>query len=117
MTKDKVIGAELYSVTFVRDYVQFGFHCETDDACLTAYVLPKVTLRGMEYQYDNIGYRDALCGLINQVVENVLTEGEMSLKVVFLGKDELLVRPSDEERNLHAEYATFKCGNWIEVWN
>ncbi|SDW08597.1 hypothetical protein [Paenibacillus sp. CF384] len=118
MAIDKIITAEMYSVTFVRDYVQFGFHCETDDACLTAWALPTVTMKGMKYRYGNIGYRDALCGLINQLVEVVLTGDEDLIKIIFEGKDELSIRPTDEEREILVEYAMFFYGNLlIEVWN
>ncbi|QYR23196.1 hypothetical protein KZ483_09890 [Paenibacillus sp. sptzw28] len=60
--EDIFIGAEMHSVTFVRDYVQFGFHCDKNDACLTAYALASVTLNGVEYSKENVDYRDALCG-------------------------------------------------------
>lgn len=117
MALDKVIGAVLYSVTFVRDYIQFGFHCETVDACLTAYALPSVTLNGVEYSYEAIGYRDALCGLIDQNVQEVHTGNDDSIKIMFEGNDELFIRPNDKEREILVEYAVFLCGDVFQVWN
>jgi len=118
MTINKaIIRAELYSVAFVRDYVQFGFHCETNDAGLTAYSKPLVTLNGIQYSQEDTGYRDALCGLIDQVVEDVQTENDDSIKIMFIGNDELFIRPNDIEREILVEYAVFKCGNTFQVWN
>jgi hypothetical protein len=112
-----LIGAELYCVTFVRDYVQFGFHCESKDAGLSAYALPTVTVNGIEITYEDIGYRDALCGLIDQIVEDVLTEVHESIKILFKSSDELLIKPNDKERETLVEYAHFHCGDIIQVWN
>ncbi|SFS76685.1 hypothetical protein [Paenibacillus sp. BC26] len=116
MTKDKMIGAELYFVTFISDYVQFGLVCGNDDAVLTAWALPTVTVKDVEYHFESIGFRDALCELINLTVEDVHTFDD-GFKIIFQGNDELLIRPSNEERELLAEYAMFVCGDWWEVWN
>ena len=117
MAIEKVIGAVLYSVTFIRDYIQFGFHCESNDACLTAYASPSVTLNCVEYSYENNGYRDALCGLINQIVKDVHTGDDDSIKVIFEGNDKLSISPTDKEREILIEYAVFYYGDIYIVWN
>ncbi|MFC3800935.1 hypothetical protein [Cohnella sp. GCM10012308] len=112
-----LIGAELFCVTFVRDYVQFGFHCKSEDASLSAYTLPKVTVKGKQYAFADIGYRDALCGLINQTVEAVSIMAGISIKIKFKNSDELLIKLTDTEHKTLVEFAQFQCGDIVQVWN
>jgi hypothetical protein len=71
----------------------------------------------MEYNNENMGYRDAICGLINSIVKDVHTGDDNSITVMFEGNDELSIRPTSKERELLVEYAMFNCGDVCVVWN
>ena len=64
---EKIVGSALSSVTFVADYVQFGF----DGPGLTSYTLPVVRLGSQRIEFGQPGYRDALCKQISRRVESV----------------------------------------------
>lgn len=60
----RLIGLELASVVFVRDYVQLDF----DGPRLTCFVWPTVEVGGATSSFGAAGYRDALCAFISQTV-------------------------------------------------
>lgn len=62
-----VIGEKLSSVTFVLNYVQVDF----DGKQFTAYSWPTVGEKDRRTNFEDHGYRDALCSLIARVVVNV----------------------------------------------
>ena len=69
----ELIGRDLASVEFVRDYVQLRF----DGPQLTAYSWPTLYDAGHAVTRGTAGYCDALVALINQVVSAVtLKEGK-----------------------------------------
>ncbi|WP_271755151.1 hypothetical protein [Cohnella sp. JJ-181] len=112
-----LVGAELYCVAFVRDYVQFRFHCESEDAQLNAYALPTVMVNGTKYRFGDIGYRDALCGLIDQIVEAVFTREGKSISIMFKSSNELRIKLNNVASKPLVEYAQFNCGDVVQVWN
>jgi hypothetical protein len=114
---EKLISAELYSVTFVRDYIQFSFHCDKNDACLTAHSLPSVTLNDVDYSFETNGYRDALCSLINQIVKDIKMQDNDSINVIFEGDDVLSICPTQRERETLVEFAVFHYDDIWQVWN
>jgi hypothetical protein len=68
-----LVGRELSSVEFVRDYVQLRF----DGPYLTAVTHPSVDVAGTRYTWGRPGFRDALCERIGQVVARAsVTEHE-----------------------------------------
>ncbi len=70
---NELVGRELGSVVFVRDYVQFSF----DGPCLTALILPVfMTAAGAVFP-GTAGWRDGLCSAIGIPVASVrFTDGE-----------------------------------------
>jgi hypothetical protein len=54
---ETLVGRDLSSVTFVRDYVQLSF----DGPCLTVYTMPTVTFGSESLRLGQSGYRDGLC--------------------------------------------------------
>ncbi|MFE3193695.1 hypothetical protein ACFXHA_32165 [Nocardia sp. NPDC059240] len=62
-----MIGLELASVVFVRNYVQLDF----DGPRLTCFVWPTVEIGGAARSLGDSGYRDALCAFISQTVTSV----------------------------------------------
>jgi hypothetical protein len=63
---DELVGQELGSVVFVRDYVQLDF----DGPRLSLYVWPTV-VTDRRVDFGEPGYRDALCELIGRPVTGV----------------------------------------------
>lgn len=108
---NEIVGTELGSVVFVRDYVQFNF----DGPIITFVVDPQVTARGVERTFPNDGSRDYLCALIGKKITgarrsgdriHIDFEGEGAVSVSTLGPDgaelkdeilELFDFPSDLE--------------------
>jgi len=62
-----IIGEELSSVEFVRDYVQLRF----DGPVLTVLTPPTMQVDGEVYPWARLGFRDALCAQIGHAVAHV----------------------------------------------
>ncbi len=87
-----LVGHDLSSVEFVRDYVQFHF----DGGDLTAYPPPIVNFGTECPSWDQSGYRDALCREIGVKVAQVeaddkrisiVFENEMAVSISLLSSD------------------------------
>jgi len=74
----KLVGHELSSVTFVRDYVQLAF----DGPSMNAYTTPTVTRGSESLTLGQPGYRDVLCRQIGCRVERTEV-GDQRASVVF----------------------------------
>lgn len=88
-----LIGRELSSVEFVRDYVQLRF----DGPCLSA-IIKLVVRRGeVSIVPGTVGYADALVGLIGDEVQSALALAGDVLRVVIQGGTsiEVSLRPED----------------------
>lgn len=68
MSLDSIVGSEMSSVIFIRDYLQLVFEGVDRTQTLTAFSITSVSIKGMDYQNYEQGYRDALCSLINSKV-------------------------------------------------
>jgi hypothetical protein len=88
----KLVAEELASVIFVRDYVEFDF----DDARLTAYVWPSVTMRAATVGLADVGYRDALCSFIGHEVQATTEAADVGLVVEF-GSGSIVINPEPAE--------------------
>jgi hypothetical protein len=73
-----LIGYELSSLEFVRDYLQLRF----DGPMITAYSLPKIKSEEETYEPGVLGYCDTLCSCISSTVRSAsIVEGkEISLE-------------------------------------
>lgn len=88
-----LIGEELGSVVFVRDYVQLVF----DGPYLSLYVWPVVTTAdGRTSRFGDEGYRDALCGFIGLAPTSIVVDRERGIELVF-GDAHLTINPPPEE--------------------
>ncbi len=76
---EAVVGEFLSSVEFVMDYVQLRF-C---GAMLTAYRRPHVQLGYRTFLPGDAGYRDALCSLIGETVEDTEVCERVFLRISF----------------------------------
>jgi hypothetical protein len=74
----KLVGLDLSSVTFVRDYVQFEF----DGPTMSAYTMPTVEFGPESLSLGQGGYRDILCKQIGCRVERTEV-GNQRVSIVF----------------------------------
>jgi hypothetical protein len=108
---------ELSSVIFIRDYLQFKFEGDTDDAILTTFTLPTLLLNGTIYNHHSIGWRDALCSLINNVVKEAMEEDEHSIKITFEDNSILEISLREEDNDgPEAAMLSFENSEEWEVW-
>jgi hypothetical protein len=75
----EIIGEELNAVEFVQDYLQLRF----DTPLLTLYAWPHVLLSEFSIAYGEPEYRNALCSLIGEKVEEAALEEGDSLTLKF----------------------------------
>lgn len=87
-----LVGAELSSVVFVRDYLQLDF----DGPRLTLYVWPQVVIGDEVRRLGDLGYRDALCALIGQVVRSAADSTDTGL-LVILETGSVVTKPEPAE--------------------
>ncbi|WP_433567536.1 hypothetical protein ACQP1O_21460 [Nocardia sp. CA-151230] len=88
----RLIGLELASVVFVRDYLQLDF----DGPRLSCYVWPTIDADGITRSLGDPGYRDTLCALISQTV--VSTQEAVGTGLVLrFAIGALSIHPTPEE--------------------
>ncbi|GAB4070077.1 hypothetical protein GCM10028777_34130 [Angustibacter speluncae] len=86
---DRLIGSDLGSVVFVRDYLQL----DLDAGRLTLLVWPVVVTGTGISRFGDPGYRDVLCSLIGHPVTSTTESSESGLVLRFEA-GELVVRPA-----------------------
>ena len=74
-----IVGEELVAVEFVQDYLQLRF----DTPLLTLYAWPHVLLSDFSVAFGEPEYRNALCSLIGEKVEDAALEEDLSLTIKF----------------------------------
>ena len=79
MDISEIVGTELNAVEFVQDYVQLRF----ETPVLTFYAWPHVLFSEYSLAYGEPEYRNALCALIGEKVEEATLEEGDSLTVKF----------------------------------
>jgi hypothetical protein len=91
---EKIVGEQLSSVEFVRDYVQLRF----DGPTLTAFVLPTLKSPDRTIRFGDQGYRDELCARISHHVSAAyLREGDAVI-VEFDDGTEIRISLKPEDR-------------------
>ncbi|GIH89928.1 hypothetical protein ACFFMN_11990 [Planobispora siamensis] len=83
-----LIGQELGSVVFVRDYLQLDF----DGPRLTLFVWPQVSVDSTVHSMGDPGYRDTLCALIGHTVLTTAESPDAGLVVGF-GRGSVTLKP------------------------
>jgi hypothetical protein len=76
----QIVGARLTSVQFVLNYLILGFD---ERGALTTLVWPTMVDRASRRHFGAAGYRDALCDLITEVVENVRIGEDETITIAF----------------------------------
>jgi hypothetical protein len=113
---DALLGQELGSVVFVKDYVQLDFGA----ARFSAYVWPTMRLGGVTTDFGDLGYRDALCAFITHQVVLVQESHETGLVIRF-GLGEIVTNPAKtdlrgpEIAQLQVHEGPFQDAAWM-VW-
>jgi hypothetical protein len=103
----KLIGSKLSSVEFVMDYVQLRF----DGPTLTAYTTPAVVRNDEKYAWDEPGYRDALCGQIGHLLQEVSVDEQV--KLTFDNAASVLISLRDEDYSgAEALYLSLDKTHW-----
>jgi len=107
----QLIGRELSSVEFVRDYVQLRF----DGPCLSAYTMPTVQTSDRVITPSAPGYVGALVDRIGRIVGAVESHEEDRLELRFSDGVTIAIslRPGDYRA---AEAATLTIGG-DEIWS
>jgi hypothetical protein len=108
-----LIGEELSSIEFVRDYIQFRF----DGPCLTAITDPYIIIEHKQYSRTDTGFCDILLGFIGlQVAETSLRESEI-INIHFSGGRSINISLLTEDlQGRSAEAVNFTDGHggmWI----
>jgi len=108
----RLIGRDVSSVEFVRDYVQLRF----DGPTLTAVTTPSVSAGGRVYRWKDGGYRDMLCGRIGKHVTAAEIVANEYLRLCFEDGVDLSIslRPDDYDVAEAATF-TFDDENWWEI--
>ena len=91
----QLVGAEVESVVFVRDYLQITLYLPDCSPRLTFNVWP--TLRssdGVSRCLGDAGYRDELCRLIDSFVAGTEERPDSGLVLHFDADQSLIVRPA-----------------------
>ncbi len=87
-----LVGEELASVIFVRDYLQLDF----DGPRLSLFVWPQVAVDAEVRRMGDRGYRDALCTLIGHTVLSVAERTDAGLVIDF-GLGSVVTNPEPAE--------------------
>ena len=90
---EEILGSQLSSVEFVRDYLQLRF----DGPCINVYNPLTVRTQQCEITSWNCGFRDLLCKQITKIVDNVTFESEKELRIQFTDTSEIIVSLRTED--------------------
>jgi len=93
---EELVGREVSSVEFVRDYVQIRF----DGPCMSAYTMPTVrTESGKVLDTSGVGYADALVKFIGKTVQ-AAHQREGAIEIRFADGAGLTVSLRDADRRV-----------------
>ena len=107
-----LVGEELNTVSFVMDYIEFGFN----GPVLRALTRPIVDIGGELPRFPDPGSRDALCQLIGRTVTAVEELEHVSLNVELTGNARLTI-PLDDASYVGPEAMNFhRPGAPLMVW-
>ncbi|MFJ5761934.1 hypothetical protein ACIQAA_23010 [Neobacillus sp. NPDC093182] len=108
-------NAEVCSVIFIRDYLQFYFEGEQTTGTLTFYTFPLLQVDGNVYESETVGYRDALCSFINHQVKKFNVNSGQNIILTFDNDNSLEISLKKESLN-GQEAAMLRIENQINVW-
>jgi hypothetical protein len=88
-----LIGRDLSSVEFVRDYIQIRF----DGPCLTAITDPFILVENKRYSRSDVGFCDMLLSFIGLQVEKAFVEENELIYIQFSGSRSINVSLKPED--------------------
>jgi hypothetical protein len=104
---------ELAGVTFIRGYIQFLF----DGPILNTYTLPRVITRDAIFDAKTLGYRDALCEQIGEIVTMAHVDSEQKITIQFGNGTSIEISLKDEDRvSAEAVVLQIEAGKSWDVW-
>lgn len=107
---ESVIGREVASITFVRDYVQIGF----DGPVLTAVTWPELSATAKVWTTEATNYRDVLCSTIGQRVTSAgVTDREIVVELEQGVRIVVSLRPEDRIGSDSAYFDDDAGGHWV----
>ena len=90
-----LVGAEVESIVFVRDYLQITFYLPRSSPRLSCYAWPAVLTSGSRARsLGDAGYRDDLCSLIGRWVTGSSASSATGLTLDFDADTALTLRPA-----------------------
>jgi hypothetical protein len=93
MLLDELKSQRLSSVEFVQDYIQLHF----DDYTINLYNPVKVVERSGSLRPGQVGFRDALCSLINGTIRDVFYAESDKVELVFENGSSVVVSIADKD--------------------
>jgi hypothetical protein len=108
-----LLGEEISTVAFVRDYVEFHF----DGPILRSLSNPTITVHGTNFSFPDVGSRDALCTVIGSTVCAVELDEHLVLELTTTDNSRISI-PLDDENRRGPEAMHFvpKLNGPMQVW-
>jgi hypothetical protein len=116
----RLVGYELYEVSFVLDYLQLRFQGTPDEPAqdsplFNVEVWPTIEVGDKTYREPDLGYADALRGLINEVVTSTVERTGTGIRIEFTNAA-LHIHPTLDEVFVEIGMLRgFDDGAWV-VW-
>lgn len=88
---EEITGAELFTVAFVLDYIQFHFQSDGIHGIVTSYTNPIVIIDGRELYHSDKGWRDAMCSLMPRRVVCVSIEEDAAITIDLEGPSRIII--------------------------
>src|SRR5690606_1506655 len=98
-----LIGEQLSAVQFVQDYLELHF----DGNGLTCYIWPEVYKNDLTFRFGEVEYRNKLCELIGEIVQDVLLVEGNTLTIIFLENQKINLSLDQDNPEIVAEIAIF----------
>jgi hypothetical protein len=88
---EEITGAELFTVAFVLDYIQFHFQSDAIHGIVTAYTNPVVLVDGREHSNLCGAWRDAMCSLMPRHVVRVSVDEGVAITIDLEGSSKIII--------------------------
>jgi hypothetical protein len=93
MLLDELKSQRLSSIEFVQDYIQLHF----DDYKMTLFNPVQIVQVSGSLRQEEIGFKDALCNLINRIVRDVAHRRSDKVEIVFDSGSSVVVCIEDKD--------------------
>jgi hypothetical protein len=104
---DSLKKEQLSSVEFVQDYLQLHF----DGTTFTCYVWPIVKSKAIVFKHDHVDYKNQLCSLIAQIVDDIILIEGVSITITFANSSMIELSLDKNDPNVENEIAILSDDN------